>query len=176
MKKIILISIILLTSNLTFSQSKVHVVREIDEMTDLIYHNLDRSLKCINEEKGMSFAVDLQFYTGGKDICEVNNLIALVKGMGCLENVEISFLFDDGSKFTLNSFEEYNCNNNSGYHFTSEGLEMLKNKIINKIRITNGHNGKSLTHTVTGKDKSYFIEAFESLKSKGAPIATWGDK
>ena len=177
MKTLSLLLIIAL-SNLTaaYSQDKVHVVREVDEMTDLIYHKLDRSLICVNEEKGMTFYVDLQFYSGGKDICEVNNLIALVKGMGCLENVEISFLFDDGSKFTLTSFKVYNCNNNSGYHFTSKIVEMLTHKTINKIRVTNGSNGKSLTHTITGKDKNYFIEAFEALNNKNAPVATWGDK
>lgn len=82
---------------------------------------------------------------------------------GCNENDELYFLFDDGSKVSYKSWQEFNCDNTS-YFDESQNLTPLK-KRIKGIKFVNGRTFESYEMTLTDmNDKNYFINIGKALQ------------
>jgi len=157
MKKLTLtLSTVLITLS---SFAQLTIIELKDEMTDKVYYSTSVGLKCIGGAEG--FRIDPNITVkNGKKIAK--DLIIGMAGLGnCNENNTLIFLFDNGEKLTLKSWNKFNCKGTSYFSIGTKNIETLKASPISKIRLTNGSTYKSYTHEV--EQKNYFIELFNLL-------------
>ncbi len=159
MRKLTLTSLAL-TINL-FAFSQVTIIKNVDDMTDKTTYLPSERFMAANETLTVGCALDMVI--DEKDGVLSSEMIAVkIVGLGlCNENNTIIVLFDNGEKFSIKSWNKFNCKGNAYFTLSNENIEMLKANSISKVRITNGKSFKSYTSII--KDKNYFIEFYESL-------------
>ena len=151
MKTLTLITLVLITLNLSAQSDSVTVSNYTHEMTDKVYTIASQSFIASNDgERGVVL----------KSYIKNNNLIGFTlsmysMGSKCNENNTLIFKFSDGSKITIKSWNDFNCEN-SYFDTTPELLEKLKTLEIEKVYFMNGYSGESDTFNVD--NKRYFIQ------------------
>ncbi len=155
--KTLFITILLAFSVNTIAQD-LHVRKHVDDMTDEVHYIASKNLICASETKDIGFALEFNYEGKSDDTIKINGIFAKIVGMSCVENVTLLFLFDDGTKLKLQSYFEFNCDGSAWFRLNNSASKKLYTKTIKKIRLTNGRNSNSHTHTIEGDDKSYFIK------------------
>jgi len=158
MKKVFMVFGLAMASLTSYSQE---ILKHVDVMNDRVYWIDKPGQVFYGEDKQTGFRIDASFKLNQNSPI-ISGVQTLIVGMGCVENVEIIILFEDGSKITKYSWNKFNCDGNAWFLFTPRELDMLSTKRISKIRLTNGFKYKSMTVDVA--DPDYFI----SLAQKAA--------
>ena len=151
MKKVFMVFGLAMASLTSYSQE---ILKHVDVMNDRVYWIDKPGQVFYGEDKQTGFRIDASFKLNQNSPI-INGVNTLIVGMGCVENVEMIILFEDGSKITKYSWNKFNCDGNAWFLFTPRELDMLSTKRISKIRLTNGFKYKSMTVDVT--DPDYFI-------------------
>jgi len=134
-------------------------------MTDKEYAFFKKNLLCSDDNK-KGFVISLNL--------NVNNSIAEYEGFtiksvgigGCVENSNVIFLFEDTTKFSLTSWNKFNCDGKSYFDLRGGTFDEFSNKRIKAIRFTNGRTHDSYTYILKEKEREYFIECRKLLLSK----------
>ena len=162
----ILLSAVLFAATSTFAQTVKPFIIEhcIDKMTDKEYYFAKRKLVCANDLKTKGFTIlpDLRSRGG-----EFENVGVTCRNVGignCDENDQLIFLFDDGSKVLITSWNKFNCDGDAYFYLSEDEAAALSTKKINSIRFTNGRSYDSLTVKLKPEDKDYFIRAYTNHK------------
>jgi hypothetical protein len=143
------------------SFAQVTIEKHVDEMTDKVSYFASERFVAANSGKSKGCAIDVNI-TEKNGVLETRNFIVQMVGLEkCNENNKLIFLFEDGSKITMDSWNKFNCKGTAYFSLSKQHLEELKTKVISKVRITNGRSFKSYTAEVT--QKSYFIKFYNQL-------------
>jgi len=152
MKKLIFI---VATMFATQMQSQVTIVRHQDEMTDKVYYlpSLGIVIKSENGESGFRVRLAIEEKNGK---LEQDGLIIKAVNIGsCYENNKLTMLFENGEKFTIQSWNKFNCDGDIYFEVSHKNWELLKSQKLMKMRFENGRTYDSLTGEV--EDKEHFI-------------------
>lgn len=161
MKKII--PILLLCFKIHAQSDTIYIVKMVDDMTDKIYYSVSHKLILASDDKKKGIIVR-PFIE--KDL-SVKSLYVKNVGVGnCNENDELIILFEDGEKFTIKSFNKFNCDGEGFYDLSTELIKKLPTSKISKIRYTNGISFESYTGELQEDKKEYFMKIFKSLNEK----------
>jgi hypothetical protein len=148
------------------SNEDYFVGKHIDEMTDKVYYYSSKSLIAQDKAKGQGFRINYGIDGKNDESIKINSLTAKVVGFDCVEKSELLFLFEDGSKEKITSWNKFNCDGNAWFQLTGGQKKSLATKKINKIRYQNGRNFKSYTTELLPEEKDYFIQMHNSVESK----------
>jgi hypothetical protein len=165
MKNILLFSILFL-STLKF-QGQQQIFRYQDDMTDKVYH-FSSGLMVTNEDKSEGFRLQLDIKETDDKTIASNGLTLKVVGIGnCFEKDNLIFLFENGQKISLTSWNDFNCEGDSWFYlnegYTETYTDLLKVQKLVKIRFENGSSHESLTREISGNNQNYFIELFKLI-------------
>lgn len=159
MKKIVLLVSLISISLSSFSQ--LTIIEDKDEMTDKSFYQASERFIAANSEKNKGCAIDM-LIEDKNGVVIANNMIVKMVGLeSCNENNNLIFLFEDGSKLNLNSWNKFNCKATAYFSLTKEHIELLSEKPISKVRITNGRSFKNYTSEI--EYKNYFIDLYKIL-------------
>lgn len=134
-----------------------------DEMSDKTSYIVSKNVICSNQEmtKGFSLSAFIE------PNLIIRDLKVSIVGLGnCVEKNEMIIMFDDDTKITLKSWNDFNCKGNAWFLVGKKEIDLLATKKLKKIRITNGSTYESYTSDVEGKHQSYFISLFRMLNTK----------
>jgi hypothetical protein len=136
------------------------ILKYTDSMTDRVIWADSPGQVFYDETIEIGFRINAAFRFNQTEsiISGVNTRIV---GMGCVENVQLIILFEDGTKISKYSWNKFNCDGDAWFLFTTKELNMLANKPIAKIRLTNGYKYKTITVDVEAP--TYFITLFEKV-------------
>jgi len=112
-------------------------------------------------KKGFSIRVSFE---KKKDEVKYQGLTVISAGIGnCMEKDELIFLFEDDSKYSLKSWQDFNCAGKSYFDLYGKFFDEFNSKKIKAIRLTNGRSYESYTYKPTSTEASYFIEVKQAL-------------
>ena len=156
----------LITSLSVFSQTTTPFVIEHckDNMTDKEYYFSQKKLICANPDKTKGFALTPSFKAENGSM--VNNGLSCknINIGNCDEGDNLIFLFEDGSKTSITSWNKFNCEGNSYYDFSDDDVKQLSEKKITTIRFSNGRTYDNLTYKLKAIEQDYFIRLFTNFK------------
>lgn len=155
---------LMLYSAISFAQSdSVFIKKQVDEMTDKSYAFPSRKIVCIDEVNKRGFNVSFFMdVVNGK--CLTSDLQVKTVGIGtCNENNTIVFLFEDGTKLSLKSWNKFNCEGDSWFRVSDNDKEKLSTIKIKKIMVENGRSYESYTHELK-EDQDFFIQLDVAVK------------
>lgn len=152
MKKLFLCCMLAIGSKFANAQQ---IVKVVDEMKDRIIFSDATGMICYHDqEKGEGFNISAGFKFNSTEPI-FNSLMFKIVGLGCVENVELIILFEDGTKLTKYSWNKFNCEGSAWYTLLPREIAMLSEKRISKIRVTNGYKYDMMQVDVPTPD--YFI-------------------
>lgn len=156
MKNLILGALLLL-STFSISQNNLKLFYTKDVMTDKEYITPSEYLLC-SEDGKKGFIIKTTFDISKSGIIQYSGFIIQSAGIGgCMENDEVIILFEDGTKISSKSWNDFNCKGVSYFDLYQKLLKDL-NKKIKAIRLTNGRSYESYTYELkTDDEKNYFI-------------------
>jgi hypothetical protein len=163
MKKVILILALALGAiNAQGQSDSAFMYYFEDEMSDLTYYVPNREMTVTNEErtKGVKFSTHVS--TDGDFLFLTAELIGLGN---CCEDNKLIILFEDGSKFDLVSWNDFDCEGAAYFNVTSAQKNKLANIPIKTVRMTNGHSFESVTSS-KGYNKRHFIQLFYCIDNR----------
>ena len=146
------------------SSNTFYVIKHVDEMTDKVLHYTNKKLVHTAGKRGFSAGYNVKENKAGN--VAVTGLMVKAVGLKCLENVKIYFLFEDGSKFNITSWNDFNCKNNAWFNLSQKHKNQLSAKTLRKIKIQNGYNSEFITYELSEEDKTYFVEMSKSIKNQ----------
>lgn len=165
-KKTILGLLLSLLSISYYSQTdSIYIKKIIDSMDDKVYCQASRVMVCMNtENKRIGFylfpIIDFE-----KEKASISGIAVCMKNIGsCVENNEITILFEDDSKIKIKSWNDFNCEGNAWFNITNDDLSKLSSLKIKKIKMQNGRTYDSYTHEIK-EDSDYFIQSFSAIKN-----------
>ena len=157
--------------NVSYSQNmskpdSIHYEKDI--MTDKESAIFYESLLCSEDGKvGFLLTVGLQVKNGKVNYSGIRVNSA---GIGsCNEKDQLIFLFEDGTKHSMTSWNEFNCEGNSWFDLygtigkNDEEFKRLNTKKVTHIRFTNGRSYDSFTYTLKPDEQEYFIKCLELI-------------
>jgi hypothetical protein len=153
----------------------LYIGKIIDEMKDKIYFAPSKKLVCINEGSKKAFSISYYFAEENKTPV-LRGIDIKVVGIGCIEKTKLYFLFDDGEKFNITSWNKFNCKGNAWFKIKPKHLNLLSSKPLKKIMVENGRDFKSVTYTLEENQKRYFIDLYNSYKEKDIRIMKDSDE
>lgn len=163
MRKIIFLILMLFVTTITAQVSKPDSIHyEKDAMTDKEYVMFHESLLCSeNGKDGFLLSVGLQIKNGK---VKYSGIRVISAGIGtCNEKDQLIFLFEDGTKYSMTSWNEFNCKGNSWFDLYSKEFDKLNTKKVTHIRFTNGRSYDSFTYTLKPDEMGYFIKCLELI-------------
>jgi hypothetical protein len=177
MIKKILLSSLILSTGIAFSQKittsakkevdSVYIVKSVDDMTDKTYYFPTFKIPLINKAEnqglGISAFIDEKEYDNTIYIKDLD--VKSINVGGCVEKSEIIFLFEDGSKINLISWNKFNCDGNSWFEIPESDSEILSTKELKKVKFINGRSYDSFTLEVPANRKRYFIQLYDAVKN-----------
>lgn len=163
MKHIILLSIALLSFSAQ-SQNKFEIEHCKDVMTGAEYFVPKKNLLGLNKEKTKGFSIFPSYKAKGGEIVQDGLICKSVGIGGCNDEDSLIFLFSDDTKFTITSWNKFNCDGNAYFNLTHSQHAELSTKKLKAVRFTNGRSFESLTHIVTEIESTYFISAYTNKK------------
>lgn len=152
MKKLIFIVATLFATQM---QSQVSIVRHQDEMTDKVYYLPSEGIVIKSENGESGFRVRLSIKEKNGEFSQDGLVIKAVNIGGCYENNKLTMLFENGEKFTIGSWNKFNCDGDVYFDVPNKNWELLKSQKLMKMRFENGRTYDSLTGEVD--DKEHFI-------------------
>lgn len=164
MKKFILtLSIYAIFASFATAQKKYEILVCKDIMTDKEYAYGNKSLLCLkSDSEGFNLSIS---YQNKKDNVKYSGITVRSAGIGtCNEKDKLLFLFEDDTKLSLVSWNDFNCKGTSYFDLYGKEFENL-NKKIKAIRFENGRSGESYTHFIKLEDADYFITAKQVLEA-----------
>lgn len=147
---------------LTIMSNAQMIEKVVDDMTDKVeyYPTINLIVSNDSKTKGVTIRPSIS-NTNGK--LKGNTLICNIIGLGvCNESNELIIMFDDDTKFTITSWNKFNCKGNGYFDLSDSEVEELSTKPIKKIRFKNGNSYESVTNTPSRND--YFINFYSELK------------
>ena len=162
MKRIILILAIALGAiNLQAQTDSAYVYYWEDTMEDKMYYTPSYDLVVANESKTKGSKISIHLKDG-----EFRFLTAELIGLGnCVEDNTIIILFEDNTKITLTSWNDFNCNGAAYFKVDTNERNKLTTLEVKTIRVTNGYNHESITSSDMSNNR-YFIQLFYSINTK----------
>jgi hypothetical protein len=158
MKKSIFILAMLFATQI---QGQLKIVRHQDEMTDKVYYYPNEGIVVKSEDGESGFRVHLSIKEE-KSVLIPNDIVIKAVNIGsCYENNKLTFLFENGEKVTLGSWNKFNCEGNAYFEIPKKDLELFKSQKLMKMRFENGRTYDSLTGEVD--DKEYFTTLFNLM-------------
>ena len=148
--------------NKTTSTNPVKLTYEKDEFTGKEYLMTETDL-LVSDDGKKGFKIYPRFkkengkwnYTGIGGVSTIGN---------CFENDKIYIIFEDGSKFDMTSWRDFNCKGDLGFDLYGKFREDLS-KPMKGIKFQNGRDYSSFDKIFTNtNDKNYFINAFKALE------------
>jgi len=143
------------------SFAQITIEKSVDEMTDKVSYYVSERFIAANKELTKGCAIDM--VVDSKNGVKHSSLLS-VQMVGlekCNENNTLIVLFENGEKFTLKSWNKFNCKGYAYFTFSKSDIEMLSSNPISKVRITNGSSYKSYTAEI--EYKNYFIDFYKLL-------------
>ena len=165
MKKNLLIFALLISlSSLAQTETPFVIQHCRDTMTDKEYCFSEKKLLCYNDEKTMGFAI-LPMFKHQNGVMVNNGLTCKSYGIGsCNEGDSLIFLFEDGTKITVVSWNKFNCDGKSYFDNNDKLLKKLSSQNLTTVRFTNGRSLDSFTYTLNESQKRYFVSAYTNYK------------
>jgi hypothetical protein len=152
MKKLIFIVATLFATQM---QSQVSILRHQDEMTDKVYYLPSEGIVIKSESGESGFRVRLSIKEKNGTLSQDGLIIKAVNIGGCYENNKLTMLFENGDKFTIVSWNKFNCDGDVYFEISNKNWELLKSQKLMKMRFENGRTYDSLTGEVD--DQEHFI-------------------
>jgi len=152
MKKLIFIVATLFATQM---QSQVSILRHQDEMTDKVYYLPSEGIVIKSESGESGFRVRLSIKEKNGTLSQDGLMIKAVNIGGCYENNKLTMLFENGEKFTIVSWNKFNCDGDVYFEISNKNWELLKSQKLMKMRFENGRTYDSLTGEVD--DQEHFI-------------------
>lgn len=178
MRKIFTILLFFLFGSL-YSQESTEPYRILickDAMEDKVYAFGSKSLKCISDDGKEGFGVRISFGSNPKGEVKYRGLMVSGNiGGGCVEKSQLIFLFDDETKWNNTSWNDFNCDGDSYFDFTTKGWPLFTEKRVVAIRFVNGRNQQSFTYKVPESERDYFMLARRALEQKLFDYGSMGD-
>lgn len=151
--------------NVSYSQNmskpdSIHY--EKDLMTDKEYVMFYESLLCSEDGKiGFLLDVGLEIKNG---VVKYSGIIVKSAGIGsCNEKDQLIFLFEDGTKYSMTSWNDFNCKGSSWFDLYKKEFNQFNTKKVTHIRFTNGRSYDSFTYTLKPDEQEYFIKCLELI-------------
>ena len=162
MKKL---STILITLLLTAAAAaQVTIVKEVDDMTDEISYSPSERFFVANDAKTEGFAIDAMLDVEDGMIY-VQGWVVITASLGdCNEDNQMIVLFEDDTRITLNSFNDFNCDEVAFFALNLEQEAYIATKRIKKIRFKNGFSYDVYTNEVDYPN--YFIQLYDAIENK----------
>lgn len=154
MKKLIFIVATLFATQM---QSQVSIVRHQDEMTDKVYYLPSEGIVIKSENGESGFRVRLTIKEKNGELSQDGLIIKAVNIGSCYENNKLTMLFENGEKFTIASWNKFNCDGDVYFSIPNKNWELLKSQKLMKMRFENGRTYDSLTGEVEAEDQEHFI-------------------
>ncbi len=161
-----LLNFALLISLCSFAQTETPFIIQHckDNMTDKEYYFSEKKLICSNAEKTKGFSI-LPMFKVVNGLMVTNGLSLKNVNIGnCDEKDNLIFLFEDGTKTTVTSWNKFNCEGNAYFDLDDDLKKKLASQILTTIRFTNGRSLESLTYTLNESQKKYFVKAYTDYK------------
>jgi len=153
MKKITLLLGIVALGYVTNAQ------KVIDESNDFEQsHGVDKPL-LVKQMSNDGFLVVPMLNTDGGDYMRIG--VATNDERVCIENSELSIIFENGDRMDAISFNKFNCKGLALFALTKEQRTMLNSSPIKAIRFKNGYNGKTTQERISS---DYFMQLNRNLK------------
>jgi len=160
-----LLAAYLLSTSLTAQSDSVFISKQSDDMEDKSYYYPSRKIICVAADKKKGFSC-MASVDENKSNLQCGGLTVKMINIGsCCEKNELIFLFEDDSKITVYSWNDFNCKGNAWFNLTSSEEKKLASLRLKKIKIKNGSTFDSYTHEMQ-EDQDYFIQFFIALKSQ----------
>jgi len=164
-----LLFVLMLLPSILFSQEvendKYSISKCIDEMTDKVYYFGSKKILCISEDGEKGFALNVSFKEKA-GVVKYGGIYVKSSGIGsCNEKSKLIILFEDGSKQTLTSWNDFNCEGDSFFDLANTMLSKMV-KPIKKLMFQDGRSFESYTHEVSEEDKNFFIEIIDAINEK----------
>lgn len=161
--KIVMMALMMCFTSLSFGQNSIEHCKDV--MTDKEYAFFKQKLVCSNDNKtGFVVRISLNM---NNSVAEYNGFTIKSVGIGgCVENSSVIFLFEDSTKLSLTSWNDFNCDGMSYFDIRKNSFDELSSKKIKAIRFTNGRTHDSYTYILNEKERGYFIECRQLLFSK----------
>lgn len=174
MKKTIILISSLILSFKAYTQTKtkkdvdsVYILKSVDDMTDKTYYFPTFKIPLINKTEnqglGISAFIDEKEYDNSIYIKDLD--VKSINVGGCVEKSEIIFLFEDGSKINLISWNKFNCDGNSWFEIPESDSQILSTKELRKVKFINGRSYDSFTLEVPANRRRYFIQLYDAVKN-----------
>ena len=162
MKKL---STILITLLLTAAATaQVTIVKEVDDMTDEVSYSPSERFFVANDARTEGFAIDAMLDVEDGMIY-VQGWVVITAGLGdCNEDNQMIVLFEDDTRITLNSFNDFNCDEVAFFALNLEQEAYIATKRIKKMRFKNGFSYDVYTNEVEVQD--YFIQLYDAIEDK----------
>ena len=161
MKKVLLVLGLIAMTISSFAQ--ITILESVDEMTDQKSWYASERFIAANKTLTTGCAIDM-IIDGGNGVRKCSFMAVEMVGLDkCNQDNTLIVLFENGKKFTLKSWNKFNCKGEAYFTLSKSEIEMLSLYPISKVRITNGRSYKNYTAEI--EYKTYFIEFYKSLNN-----------
>jgi hypothetical protein len=168
MKKVLLVLTLVLGTLVSKAQSSnpIKLMYEKDQFTDKEYLMTESDLLVTNDgKKGFKIYPRFKKENGKWDYSFIGGVSTIGN---CFENDKIYIIFEDGSKFDMISWRDFNCKGEIGFDLNGKFREDLS-KPMKGIKFQNGRDYSSFEKIFTNpNDKNYFINIFKALDEYNA--------
>jgi hypothetical protein len=142
------------------SNNKYEILEAVDKMTDKHYYRMNQFFLLEKDQKSIMIEISI-----GKN-GTYQGLAVYYKNIGgCNEKNKLIFLFEDKSKISLHSWNDFNCNEYSYFDLRGKELANLQKKVIS-VMFQNGRTYDSSTIDVPADLQDYFIKSKECFDNK----------
>ena len=172
MKSLITTIFVAICLNITAQTAdSVFIYKSVDDMEETTYYFPSRKLVCLDRVKDIGFSVGFFIEPEkSKNSIYADDIHIVAAGFGCVENVEIIFLLEDGTKIKGSSWNKFNCEGDAYVTISQADKNSLATKKLSKVRVTNGRNYKEYTADIEESMKDYFIQLFYAVKNDKVKI------
>lgn len=153
MKKVTLLLGLVVLGYVTNAQKVIDKSNDFEQS-----HGVDKPL-LIKQTSDDGFLVVPMLNPDGRDYVRIG--VATNSDRVCIENSELSIIFEDDERIDMLSFNKFNCKGLALFMVADKHRLKLDNVPIKAIRFKNGYNGKSTQQRVYS---DYFIQLNNNLK------------
>lgn len=146
------------------AQAQITINEQIDDMTDEVSYSPSERFFVSNSAKTEGFAIDVMLDVEDENIY-VQGWVVITASLGdCNEDNQLIVLFEDDTRITLNSFNDFNCDEVAFFALDLEQEVYIATKRIKKMRFKNGFSYDVYTNEVEVQD--YFIQLYDAIENE----------
>ena len=152
----------------SFSQKITYKVNDMTDKYSYTFHTSVDSTSCfVSEDNITGFVMSVGFREDANKKLATSltfNTIYVyfsIKGMECVEHGNLIIKFVDGTKITLNSFNDFNCKNYFFFSVIPKEKLILSSTPIDKIMLFDFRSG--ITYTFSPDNPKFFIELNQAI-------------